>query len=543
LFAAIKARQNGTRNVIIVDKGTVAVTGKSTLAAGSTIYLHPEDDLESWHRAVFLGQQGICNQDMVEALLIQSTERLREIEGMGIVYRKIPGTKKYFRTPSRGLVPAMMTRRPTYKGLTGGSAITTVLRKEALRLGVAFYNKIFISDLIVRDDQVHGAVGCQRRTGDFFIFQSGAVVVAATDCSFRGNYACVEQVTGDTFAMAHHAGADLNNMEMMTINTAPLSYNFEGTGPAGKYGAKFLNARDEDFMPRYHSEGSGAEINFLVQSMAQEIRQGHGPPFYFDFRPTPSRTESLYMSMGGWMPRNLKRLKEKDIHIFESKVPWAPAIQTLRGGIKTDFHCMSNIKGLFASGTAHSTGPGLFNGWSSAKCIWSGSTAGTFAARYLDGLDVVKLDQDKIVRLKDRLYNRKIDPDTGEKTLNEITRMLQRVMFSYETSIFKSDASLKKAMGEVDGIKENELPRAQIPNYHEFIKFKETENMVLTAELFLKASLLRKESRSDHKREDFPERNDKEWLKWIVFNKNLKEGYRLEDLPWERYKFQPDDLE
>ena len=98
-------------------------------------------------------------------------------------------------------------------------------------------------------------------------------------------------------------------------------------------------------------------------------------------------------------------------------------------------------------------------------------------------------------------------------------------------------------MGEVDGIKENELPRAQIPNYHEFIKFKETENMVLTAELFLKASLLRKESRSDHKREDFSERNDKEWLKWIVFNKNLKEGYRLEELPWGRYRFQPDDLE
>lgn len=242
------------------------------------------------------------------------------------------------------------------------------------------------------------------------------------------------------------------------------------------------------------------------------------------------------------MPCNLIKLKEKGISIFDTKVPWAPAIQTLRGGIKTDIHCMSNVQGLFAAGTAHSTGPGLFNGWSSAKCFWSGSTAGISSARYLQGVNSQKPDQDRVMELKARLYNREITPETGEKSLTEITRMLQRIMFSYDTSILKSEKSLKRAMRGIETIRSDELPKAKVPDLHEFIKFKETENMLLTAELFLKASQLREESRSDHKREDFPEADNKKWLKWIVFNKELPEGYRLEELPWEKYTYQPEDL-
>jgi len=203
---------------------------------------------------------------------------------------------------------------------------------------------------------------------------------------------------------------------------------------------------------------------------------------------------------------------------------------------------MSNVAGLFAAGTAHSTGPGLFNGWSSAKCIWSGSTAGRHAVKFLEAAGAEKLDHDRVRLLKDRLFNIKIDPEKGERTLNEITQRLQKIIFSYETSILKSEKSLKRAMKEIDTIKNEELAKVKIPNLHEFIKFKETENMMLTAGLFLKASLLREESRSDHKRADFPNPDNKKWLKWIVFNKDIKDGYCFEELPWKRYPYQPGDL-
>jgi len=542
LFAAIKAKQNGVREVAIVDKGSVAMTGQSRLAAGATIYLFPGDDLEEWAKCIFLGQQGLCNQDMVESFLEQSFARLRELEGMGIVFRKHPQSGEYIRLNSRGLVPVQMTIGPTYKKMMGGTALTAALREAARGAGVRFYHKIFISDLLVQDSRVHGAVGCHRRTGDFFVFEARAVVVAASDCSFRGNYCCVEATTGDGFAMAYRAGVDLTNMEQMVVNTAPLSYNFEGTGPTAQAGARFLNAQDEDFMPRYRPEGSAAEINYIVQAMAQEHKKGNGPPFFFDFRQLPEQMEEAFINnFGGWMPRNLIRLREKGIRVLREKVPWAPALQTLRGGIQTDIHCQSNVEGLFAAGTAQSMGPGLFNGWSSGRCFWSGATAGVSAARYLKQAGAARSDSELIMNLRNALFNRKINGDGGEKPLIEITRRLQRCMFACDTSIIKNQESLQKALQEAAAIKEEDLPQAKVQDIHDFIQLKETENMVATMELFLRSSLVRQESRADHMREDFPEPDEK-WLKWIVLNKNLKDGYRFEELPWGKYRFQPRDL-
>jgi succinate dehydrogenase/fumarate reductase flavoprotein subunit len=541
LFAAIQARKRGVRDVLIVDKGAVGLTGQSRMAAGATIFVHPGDDVEQWADAIFRGQNGLCNQDMVESFLAGSTERLREIESLGVVYRA-GGGEKYLRMPSRGLAPAMMTLFPQYRGMTGGSALTTALREQALALGVRFCDKVFISDLIVQDGRAAGAVGCQRRTGEFCVFHSQAVVVAACDCSFRGNYACVEATTGDAFGMAHRAGVDLCNMEFLCSNTGPVRFNFEGTGPAGQLGARFRNAGEEAFMSRYRQEGDRAELNFIVQAMAREVRSGSGPPFYFDFRGLPEGLEQGYMAMGGWMPRNLARLREAGITPFGTRADWTINIQTLRGGIKTDLQCMSNLGGLFAAGTAHSMGPGLFNGWSSGRSIWSGSAAGHSAAAWIRGGNAARPNRDRLGELRERLFGHPIDAERGDLSLHDVTLRLQRCLFAYETSVMKSQASLERARREVRAIAEEAMPRVRISDHHEFIRFQETQNMLLTAELFLTASLLRTETRSDHFREDYPE-PDPAWLQWIVFNRGLEAGHRIEPLPWPDYRRQPEHLQ
>ena len=87
-----------------------------------------------------------------------------------------------------------------------------------------------------------------------------------------------------------------------------------------------------------------------------------------------------------------------------------------------------------------------------------------------------------------------------------------------------------------------DIPIQRLADFHDFIRFKETENMFLTAELFLKASKLRRESRADHRREEYPDHDDAHWLKWIIFNCHLEEGYRLAEFPWAKYKYGPDEL-
>lgn len=295
-------------------------------------------------------------------------------------------------------------------------------------------------------------------------------------------------------------------------------------------------------MPRYRLEGDRAELNYVVQAMAREIRAGKGPPFYFDFRGLPDGAEGAFRSMGGWMPRNLARLAEAGVTPFGAKPEWIANVQTLRGGIKTDVHCRSNIEGLFAAGTAQSMGPGLFNGWSSGKSMWSGATAGASAAEYLRGANRATLDRTLVRELEARLEARPIDTARGDLSLAEITARLQRTIFSYETSIMKSEASLERARREIAALSEQALPRARIADPHELVRFQETENMLLVADLFLRASLLRTETRSDHFREDFPHA-DPAWLRRIVFCRELEQGHRIEELPWQRYRRQPLDLE
>ena len=541
LYAAIKAKEEGARDVLIVDKGTAAMSSMSRMSAGSTVFVHPGDDVDEWHHAVFRGQRGLCNQDMAHELLVESTDRLRELESWGVAYRRDPHTGGYLRLPSRGLAPAMMTRRPTYKGLTGGAALTTVLRKRAVSLRVRFLNKTFISGLAVRDGRVLGAVGIDRRSGAIRQIAARAVIVAAADCGFHGAYAGVKAVTGDSFALAWRAGCDLVNMEFIACNTGPIDFGFEGTGPAARLGARFLNARGEAFMPQYHPEGDTAEITYLVQAMADQVRRGNAPPFYLDFSGTdPAAVRANYMEMGGFMPLNLRRMGERGIDVLASRIPWAPAIQTHRGGIKTDAACMSSVEGLFAAGTAQSLGPGLFNGWSSARCLWSGTTAGRHAARYAAQADERTLKASDLEPLLPPLDRSRIG-DGGALGVNEALAPLQRALVHYETTILKSAASLARAQRAVAETRAL-LCEARQPDLHEFIKAREAENTCAAADLFLAASMLREESRFDHKREDFPQQEDAKWLRWIVLNRGLAAGHRFEDLPWNRYRLKPSDL-
>ena len=321
LFAAIKARENGAADVLVVDKGAAGRSGQSSLSAGATIYCLPEmgDDPEGWLRAIFLGREGLCRQDLVESYLARSGERLGELRDMGVEFAPGLDGEPYLRLPARGLEPGMMTVLPRYRNLSGGRALTAALRRKATGMGVSFLDKTFVGDLPVQDGRVVGAVGCHRRSGEFLVLQAGAVVMAAADCGFRGNYACVESATGDSFAMAYRAGAGLADMEMPCSNTAPPGYNFEGTGPACLLGAVFLNRKREDSLARYCPQGSLAEVNRIVQFMAREKEKGNGPPFYLDFTAIPARHPGLdveravYTNMGGRMPLNLRRLREEGI--------------------------------------------------------------------------------------------------------------------------------------------------------------------------------------------------------------------------------------
>jgi len=312
-----------------------------------------------------------------------------------------------------------------------------------------------------------------------------------------------------------------------------------------KFGGKLINAKGHRFMERYHPDAEGAEVSYIVQAMSEEIIKGNGPPFYLYMT---GILASLFLKSifkrktYGMIPLNLDRLEEAGIDITSSPQEWVAAIQTLRGGVHTDRHFASDLPGLFAAGTSQSLGPGLFNGWSTMRAMGSGELSGKAAASFLKDSDDVHPDKEAVQAsilqtLAPSQRKSGISPD-------EVCTRLQEIMFPYTVSVRKSASTLEKALGRLENIRDNLIPALYADSPHELVKAHETKNMVLVAEMSLRSSLERKESRSDHYRADCPKANNREWLKWIHLQKGPGGQMHLskEPIPVEAYPFQPEDI-
>jgi succinate dehydrogenase/fumarate reductase flavoprotein subunit len=538
LWAAIAAREAGVKRVAIVDKAAIAMSSQSRLCAGATIYCLPEDDKEVWLRDVVEANGFLSRQPLVAEILETSYDRLRKLEEWGVSYPKPDGV--YLRIPSRGFKHVMMMVAPRFRDRVGGSAIIDALRRKA-NPGTKRYPRVLITDLLRHDGRIAGAVGLDRTTAEPVAFRARAVLLATADCSFRGNYVCTDPTTGDGFRLAYDQGVRLSNMEFLCTNTGSPHFGFEGTGVALKWGGRLLNARGETFMERYHPDANAAEIHELTQAMAREVEKDHGPPFYIEMGDAwTERIGPALSSIGGFMPINLARLEAEGIDLTQRQ-EWVPAVQTLRGGARVEADGQSDLPGLFAAGMTEALDPGLFNGWSTMRAMGSGERSGRGAAKYLREVGPVSPDADEIAELASRARAPLERKAAGALHPDEVIERMHTVIFRPSVSILKRSDALGAALEEIEELRDAALPDLDARDPHELVKLHETRNLIHVAEMFLRSSLARTESRGAHFRADHPETNNDKWLAWV----NLRRSERgkmlveTEPVPLHTYPIQP----
>ena len=117
---------------------------------------------------------------------------------------------------------------------------------------------------------------------------------------------------------------------------------------------------------------------------------------------------------------------------------------------------------------------------------------------------------------------------------------IQRTIFKDDVLILKNETALKKALSRIVQLRDEWIPQLGARDAHYLLRLEEVRNMALIAELMLRASLMRTESRASHYREDYPVRNDTDWMRWIVVSKTGgKVTLHTEPVPLDRYKFKP----
>jgi succinate dehydrogenase/fumarate reductase flavoprotein subunit len=231
--------------------------------------------------------------------------------------------------------------------------------------------------------------------------------------------------------------------------------------------------------------------------------------------------------MGGFMPTNLERLAQAGIDVFRDPQDWAPAVQTLRGGARTDLDGATDVPGLFAAGMAQAFDPGLFNGWSSMRAMWSGQRAGRAAAALLEhggGAPATGGASRRATRAEAKeLCRQAVAPlRTGGDGIRNAPWSADGVLGALHETLFARDVCLAKEAGamalSLDTIRmlsTDATRHLHAADPHELVKVHETHNMLAVAQLFLTASLARTESRGDHQRADHPTADNDRWLRWL----------------------------
>ena len=508
LIAALSAKRNGPpgTRVTLVDSWLIGRTGHTAFSNAWTIVALPGDDIDGILHEIVAGNDGIADQVLVRQSLVDSADRLKDFEAMGMHFHR-DEHGQYKRRPTRGLDLA----RVMYPE-GGGLEFAWKLRRALEADGVQLIDRLFVTGLMRGGGGgIVGAVGINSRTGEFNAIRARTTIVATNAITFRSGF--VRDITGTGTLLAYRAGASLRNAEFSYVRPGTPKFYFEGITFAIQEGASWMNAKGENFMQAYEPEwGDEADVPRIARAMAMEQRKGNAP-LYLDMSAIPGHLREYFIqSKVRWMDNFFRKLGDEAKTDMFGKTPYYALNQMTKMGIRTGPDCRSDVPGLLSAGLAQAGCANHFAGFHIGLCVGNGWIAGKSAIEDLERLPPPKLDTGEVQALF--AETRAPLKANAAAESDRILRELQQVMFAYDIGILKREDRLMGAFERITALSD-EFKTIAAPHTHELVRLKETEAMLLAARFIIGASLYRTESRLSHFREDHDERDDENWLVWV----------------------------
>lgn len=539
-WAAIGAREMGKR-VVLVDKAMVGRSGASTFAAGVMLAPVADDNLDEWARELVENGEFMNDQDWVKVLLQEQIDRMAQMEAFGFPFeREADGTLA--RIVGRG-------HKKTRILMFHGHKLMDGMRKQVLAKGVELKERIMATDLLLAPDgRAAGALGFHTRSGKWLLFQADTVILASGQASARDGGGYVDNLSGDGLAMAYRAGVVLTDLEFATqcnISIWRRSYKSAGINMMQGHGARLVNARGERFMEKYDPVLLERSKTYtLSAAFCKEALEGRGP-VYMDLRHLKPEVFEKFERV---IPKTMQVFKAARIDPRRELIECTPSVHTPQtscgdGGIRVDLWCRTNIPGLFASGAVSKVGPhGTYavGGLNLAYCCVSGYRAGKEAARFAKESTRATLPRPEAIN--DLIEAYKL-PAYGPISADTVIDEIKRVTIPAKYSFFKHARRISETLNRLKEIEKEMLPRLLAPDPHHQVKAMETKNYLTCARLVYQACLQRQESRGSLFREEFPNRDDRGWLKWIRVKKvGDEDQFFTEPIPLDRYPIKPEKL-
>lgn len=544
LPAAISAREEHA-DVLLVDKAYVGLAGQSPRGGNGMMALPKEADIEKY--------VGYITKNTAKYLNDQ--DALRHYANN--VYPTIVKLKEWgvdLTTDENGELAFFDNPVGAWSQIGINLYATDNMRKTALKKGVRIQNHVNIVALIKVGKRVSGAVGYDILDGTFCIFLAKTVILACGACNFRAARMFTNSGEGNTLAL--NVGAQMRNAEFVFMEVAAAA-----TGETIHGCQRFVFNKDgENIWDKYVHYDAQDVSGELINGIIQEYKLGN-EPIYMDldamddaFKVINASDEFIdgkrrvFPDKVSWM----KRIVARENEVFGGLGRKIPAEFTLHGNagfIRVDQQFRTTVPGLYAVGLDTGNGsaitgaapqPAGQRGGPFMYCTTTGRLGGHYAALEAESSDVMaEPSAEEIKKMKDQIFAYADKKDGTDP--REIITKIQNAALPIDVTIRRSEASLTEALTNLTAIKEEMEEKMYAKDFHELKLCHEAETMMTSCELMIRSALERKESRSFHYREDYPESNNKDWLKWVIAEKESDGIVTFtEDIPIDRYKYQPE---
>lgn len=523
-MAAIAARSKGV-DVVIVDKGYAGKSGASIHPDIGMVVFDSEwgGNYEECLRAMSEAGGGISNREWCEAILQESKQNYQDFLSWGIEFP--PDEEEY-----RMFFPPIPHVRLKHRKLAPG------LRRQAEKCGTKIYDRVEVVDLLKAGEKVVGAWGFSLDTETTYLFYAKATILCGGSNSFRaGGENC--GISGDADAMSYRAGGRIVGKEFGSSTFPTMArYSTWSRTAHGMVNPAYPVFSDGESKPLAAVHVEGSIDNEWGLKVEHAIHEGRGP-IYWD---TTQATDEQLAFMRRWQQEthNPKELEWVNQHIdivrrdrFEMAGGYAVGFSSVgcTGTLVTGLDCKTELPGLFAAGDAGGTRHnGCYNmcpGLGTAPAAVTGKHAGLGAAEYAKSQTILPADSESIQQVRNRVQSY-LSRKSGF-TYRYVNQQLKSIMVPYYVSLIKDGVRLQSALNMILFLKEHLVPKLFARDAHELKMVLEAENMVLNAEMMLRASLERTESRGVHYREDYPGRDDEHWLAWTAVR--LEQGQMVVD--------------